>query len=126
MAKAYWIACYHAIKNPDALAAYAKLAAPAIQAAGGRFLVRAGGGDDPVERLAQLACASERLAIAARAAREPGCIQPAAEILRGGEPLERLAGAAGERREELEHGMPEAKSELVGVGCRSRGHRTPV
>ena len=36
MAKAYWIACYHA----DALAAYAKLAAPAIQAAGGRFLVR--------------------------------------------------------------------------------------
>src|SRR2546428_448944 len=40
MAKAYWIACYHAIKNPDALAAYAKLAAPAIQAAGGRFLAR--------------------------------------------------------------------------------------
>jgi len=40
MAKAYWIACYHAIKNPDALAAYAKLAAPAIQAGGGRFLVR--------------------------------------------------------------------------------------
>jgi len=40
MAKAYWIACYHAIKNPDAMAAYAKLAAPAIQAAGGRFLVR--------------------------------------------------------------------------------------
>ena len=40
MAKAYWIACYHAIKNPDALAAYAKLAGPAIQAAGGRFLAR--------------------------------------------------------------------------------------
>ena len=40
MAKAYWIACYHGIKNPDALAAYAKLAAPAIQAGGGRFLVR--------------------------------------------------------------------------------------
>jgi uncharacterized protein (DUF1330 family) len=40
MAKAYWIACYHSIKNPDALAAYAKLAAPAIQAGGGRFLVR--------------------------------------------------------------------------------------
>ena len=40
MAKAYWIACYHSIKNPDALAAYAKLAAPAIQAAGGRFLAR--------------------------------------------------------------------------------------
>ncbi len=40
MAKAYWITCYRSIKNPDALAAYAKLAGPAIQAAGGRFLVR--------------------------------------------------------------------------------------
>ena len=40
MAKAYWVACYHSIKNPDALAAYAKLAAPAIQAGGGRFLAR--------------------------------------------------------------------------------------
>jgi len=40
MAKAYWIACYRSIKNPDALAAYAKLAGPAVQAAGGKFLVR--------------------------------------------------------------------------------------
>jgi uncharacterized protein (DUF1330 family) len=40
MAKAYWIACYRSIRNADALAAYAKLAGPAIQAAGGRFLVR--------------------------------------------------------------------------------------
>ena len=40
MAKAYWIACYRTITNPDALAAYAKLAAPAIQAGGGRFLAR--------------------------------------------------------------------------------------
>ena len=40
MAKAYWIAFYHSIKNPDALAAYAKLAGPAVQAAGGRFLAR--------------------------------------------------------------------------------------
>jgi uncharacterized protein (DUF1330 family) len=40
MAKAYWVACYRSISNPDALAAYAKLAAPAIQAAGGRFLAR--------------------------------------------------------------------------------------
>lgn len=40
MAKAYWVVCYHSIKKPDALAAYAKIAAPAIQAAGGRFLVR--------------------------------------------------------------------------------------
>jgi uncharacterized protein (DUF1330 family) len=41
MAKAYWVVTYRSIKNPEALAAYAKLAAPAIQAAGGRFLVRA-------------------------------------------------------------------------------------
>jgi uncharacterized protein (DUF1330 family) len=40
MAKAYWVATYRSIRNPDALAAYAKIAAPAIQASGGRFLVR--------------------------------------------------------------------------------------
>jgi len=40
MAKAYWIAFYRSIKNPDAFAAYAKLAPAAIQAGGGRFLVR--------------------------------------------------------------------------------------
>jgi uncharacterized protein (DUF1330 family) len=40
MAKAYWISCYRSISNPDALAAYAKMAGPAIQGAGGRFLVR--------------------------------------------------------------------------------------
>jgi uncharacterized protein (DUF1330 family) len=41
MAKAYWIACYHAVTKPDNLAAYAKLAGPAIEAGGGRFLARA-------------------------------------------------------------------------------------
>lgn len=40
MAKAYWLAAYHSIKNPDALIAYAQLAGPAIQAAGGKFLAR--------------------------------------------------------------------------------------
>jgi uncharacterized protein (DUF1330 family) len=40
VAKAYWIACYRSINDPEALAAYAKLAAPAIQKAGGRFLAR--------------------------------------------------------------------------------------
>jgi len=40
MAKAYWVVTYKSIKNPDALAAYAKIAGPAIQAAGGKFLVR--------------------------------------------------------------------------------------
>ncbi len=40
MAKAYWVATYRAISDPDALAGYAKLAGPAIAAAGGRFLAR--------------------------------------------------------------------------------------
>jgi uncharacterized protein (DUF1330 family) len=40
MAKAYWIAAYRSVKNPDALAEYAKLSGPAIRAAGGRILVR--------------------------------------------------------------------------------------
>jgi uncharacterized protein (DUF1330 family) len=40
MAKAYWIAMYRSVKNPDAVAEYAKLAGPAIQAGGGRFLAR--------------------------------------------------------------------------------------
>ena len=40
MAKAYWISVYRSIRNPDALAAYAQLAGPALRAAGGRFLAR--------------------------------------------------------------------------------------
>ena len=52
MPKAYWIACYHSISNPDAVAAYAKLAGPALQAAGERAfgIIRAA-----AERLAALA-----------------------------------------------------------------------
>ena len=41
MAKAYWISCYRQVKDPEKLAAYAKLAGPAIQNGGGRFLARA-------------------------------------------------------------------------------------
>ena len=40
MAKAYWISAYRSISDPEALAAYAKLAGPALQAGGGRFLAR--------------------------------------------------------------------------------------
>jgi uncharacterized protein (DUF1330 family) len=40
MAKAYWISAYRAVRDQEALAAYAKLAGPALQAAGGRFLAR--------------------------------------------------------------------------------------
>lgn len=40
MAKAYWVATYHAVRDPEAFAAYARLAGPALQAAGGKFLAR--------------------------------------------------------------------------------------
>ena len=40
MAKAYWVTTYRSISNPDALAAYAKLAGPAVAAAGGKFIIR--------------------------------------------------------------------------------------
>lgn len=41
MPKAYWISCYRQVSDPDKLAAYAKLAGPAIEGGGGRFLARA-------------------------------------------------------------------------------------
>jgi uncharacterized protein (DUF1330 family) len=40
MSKAYWITCYREISDPAKLAAYAKIGAPAIEAAGGRFIAR--------------------------------------------------------------------------------------
>jgi uncharacterized protein (DUF1330 family) len=40
MPKAYWVATYRSISNPDAMTEYAKLSGPAIAAGGGRFLVR--------------------------------------------------------------------------------------
>ena len=40
MPKAYWVSAYRAIKDADKLAAYAKLAGPALIAGGGRFLAR--------------------------------------------------------------------------------------
>lgn len=40
MPKAYMVVTYRSISNPEALAEYAKLAGPAVHAAGGKFLVR--------------------------------------------------------------------------------------
>jgi uncharacterized protein (DUF1330 family) len=40
MPKAYWVVTYRSVKNPEAWQAYAKLAGPAIQSAGGKFLIR--------------------------------------------------------------------------------------
>jgi len=40
MPKAYWVSAYHEIHDEEKLAAYAKIAGPAVLAAGGRFLTR--------------------------------------------------------------------------------------
>jgi uncharacterized protein (DUF1330 family) len=40
MSKSYWISTYRAVKDEEKVAAYAKLAGPAVTAAGGRFLAR--------------------------------------------------------------------------------------
>jgi uncharacterized protein (DUF1330 family) len=40
MPKAYWVTCYRAISDAEKLAAYAKLAGPAIAPFGGRYLAR--------------------------------------------------------------------------------------
>lgn len=40
MPKAIWVSAYQSVSDPDALAAYAKLAGPALQSAGARFLAR--------------------------------------------------------------------------------------
>ena len=40
MAKGYWVTIYRSISDPEKLAAYAKLAPPAIAPFGGRYLMR--------------------------------------------------------------------------------------
>ncbi len=40
MAKAYWVSVYQAIHDEAKLAAYAKLAAPAVESFGGKFIAR--------------------------------------------------------------------------------------
>ncbi|MET8339575.1 DUF1330 domain-containing protein [Streptosporangium canum] len=40
MSKGYWVSAYRTISDPEKLAAYNKLAGPAVVAGGGRTLVR--------------------------------------------------------------------------------------
>ncbi|HWM47067.1 MAG TPA: DUF1330 domain-containing protein [Xanthobacteraceae bacterium] len=40
MAKAYWVATYRSVKDPDKLAEYARIAAPAMAEGGAKFLAR--------------------------------------------------------------------------------------
>jgi uncharacterized protein (DUF1330 family) len=85
MAKAYWIACYRSIKNPDALAAYAKLAGPAVQAAGGKFLVRGNPAQTYEHGLAQRVVVIEFPSVAqATAAHDSAAYQEALTLLGNG------------------------------------------
>ena len=43
MPKGYWVSVYRSISDPEKLAAYNKLAAPAVREAGGRTFARGGG-----------------------------------------------------------------------------------
>jgi uncharacterized protein (DUF1330 family) len=85
MAKAYFVSCYREITDPAKLAAYAKLAGPAIEAAGGRFLAR--GMPSQVYEAGQ----SERIVIIefesvaqAMAAHASPAYQAALAVLKGG------------------------------------------
>jgi uncharacterized protein (DUF1330 family) len=40
VAKGYWVSAYRTISDPEKLAAYSKLAGPAVEAGGGRVLSR--------------------------------------------------------------------------------------
>ncbi len=84
MAKGYWLTIYKSVSDPARLAAYAALATPAIEAAGGRILARAvafrtyeGGGN---ERTVVVEFASVQQAVAAYEGRR---YQEAARLLRG-------------------------------------------
>jgi uncharacterized protein (DUF1330 family) len=84
MAKAYWVATYRSIGNPDLLAEYAKLAAPAMAAGGAKFLARG----NPVKVMEN--AANNRIVIiefpsaaAAIATYESAGYQAAAKVLAG-------------------------------------------
>ncbi|HKQ15840.1 MAG TPA: DUF1330 domain-containing protein [Steroidobacteraceae bacterium] len=85
MAKAYWIACYREISDPAKLAAYAKLALPAIEAGGGRILARGVAAkayeDGKVERTVLIEFESVEQAVAAH---DSVAYQAALAVLKGG------------------------------------------
>jgi uncharacterized protein (DUF1330 family) len=85
MPKAYWIACYREISDPAKLAAYAKIAGPAIEAGGGRFLARAVAAkayeDGKVDRTVLIEFDSVEQAVAAHDGAE---YQRALALLKGG------------------------------------------
>ena len=49
MKKGYWVVAYHSVSDDSALKEYAKLAIPAIQAGGGKALIRTADAIEPRE-----------------------------------------------------------------------------
>ncbi len=85
MPKAYWLSAYRAIHNPDAMAAYAAKAGPAITAAGGRFIARGMAAAAKEQGLAQRTVIVEFPDLAtALATYDSPAYQDAIEHLKGG------------------------------------------
>lgn len=84
MAKGYWIATYLSVSKPDALAKYAKLAGPVIEAQGGRILARGLAARSYESGLAQRSVVVEFASVdAAIAAYESRAYQEVRSILEG-------------------------------------------
>jgi uncharacterized protein (DUF1330 family) len=85
MANAYWITCYREITDPEKLAAYAKLAGPAIEAGGGRILARGAAArayeHGQLERIVVIEFDSVEQAVAAH---DSPSYQAALALLKGG------------------------------------------
>ena len=85
MPKAYWISAYSEVHDPQKLAAYAALARPAIEAAGGRYLARGDAAyafeNGKIQRTVLIEFDSVE---AAHAAHESAAYKGALEVLDGG------------------------------------------
>jgi uncharacterized protein (DUF1330 family) len=85
MPKAYWVSLYSEVHSPEKLAAYAALAGPALEAAGGRVLARGNAAyafeNGKIERMVLIEFPSVE---AAHAAHESADYQAALQALDGG------------------------------------------
>jgi uncharacterized protein (DUF1330 family) len=85
MPNAYWVTQYSEVRDPGKLAAYAALAGPAIEEAGGRFLARGTAAyafeDGKIERTVVIEFINVE---AAHAAHESDGYQAALAVLDGG------------------------------------------
>ena len=90
MSKGYIVVTYRRVKDPDKLAAYAKLAGPAVAASGGKLLVRA---KRPCESWATALSATFGIARAWRSGGPHSADSPRCRDAR--RPLQRRADARG-------------------------------